>query len=58
MLPELSNQLKQESTFVVLSRRIANHAKQNGCQHILISTEASDFGLLSAIKNSANHPSF
>ena len=58
MLPELSCKLKQESTFVVLSQRIANYAKQIGCQHISTSTEASEIGLVSAIKNSTKQLSF
>ena len=44
-----ANELKQHSTFVVFSQRIAHHAKNLGCQHIIICKEASDFGLISAI---------
>jgi uroporphyrinogen-III synthase len=45
-------ELKQHSIFVVFSQRIADHAKSLGCQHILISSEASDNALLTCINNS------
>jgi len=44
-----AKQLKQHSTFVVFSQRIARHAKNLGCQHVISCEEASDFGLISAI---------
>ncbi len=49
LLPEQASELKQTSTFVVFSQRIADVAKQLGCQNILISAEASDTGLVNAI---------
>ena len=49
LLAPQSAELKNESTFVVFSKRIADYATELGCQHIIISSEASDLGLLSAI---------
>lgn len=43
------DELKQQSIFVVFSQRIAERAKALGCKKILISPEASDSGLISAI---------
>jgi uroporphyrinogen-III synthase len=47
------NELKQQSIFVVFSQRIAERAKALGCQQVLISPEASDSGLISAIVESS-----
>lgn len=50
--------LKQRSIFVVFSQRIADHAISLGCQHILISSEASDKALLTCINNSSKSVCF
>lgn len=52
MLPSQANALKQNSTFVALSQRIADYARTLNCQKILVSEEASDSGLVSTIINS------
>ncbi|MEH6502517.1 MAG: uroporphyrinogen-III synthase [Cycloclasticus sp.] len=49
LLQPRADELKQQSIFVVFSQRIAERAKALGCQQILISPEASDSGLISAI---------
>jgi len=54
MLPKRTKDLKQNSIFAVFSQRIADFAKALGCQHILVCSEASDQGLVSAIVNSAS----
>lgn len=53
LLQARADELKLQSTFVVFSQRIAELAKASGCQRILISPEASDPGLISAIAESA-----
>jgi len=58
MLPNRTKELKQNSTFVVFSQRIANFAKALDCQHILVCSEASDQGLVTAIVNSTARSSF
>jgi len=49
MLPQQMTELKQRRTFIVFSQRIARYAESLDCQHILISQEASDIGLVLAI---------
>ncbi|PCI72447.1 MAG: uroporphyrinogen-III synthase [Piscirickettsiaceae bacterium] len=49
LLPNDIEFLKKNSTFVVFSQRIANYAKELGCQHIVVSDAAHDAGLLNAI---------
>jgi uroporphyrinogen-III synthase len=49
LLPSQSTIIKNTSTFVVFSPRIANYAKKLGCQHILISSDASDSSLVDCI---------
>lgn len=58
MLPQQVIELKQRCTFVLFSQRIARYAESLGCQHILISQEASDIGLISAISDEKNDNSF
>lgn len=58
MLPNRTKELKQNSTFVVFSQRIADFAKTLDCQHILVCSEASDQGLVTAIVNSTRRSSF
>lgn len=58
LLPGKAAELKQQSIFVVFSQRIADHAKSLGCQHILISSEASDKALLTCINNSSKSVCF
>ncbi|HIF18391.1 MAG TPA: uroporphyrinogen-III synthase [Cycloclasticus sp.] len=55
LLPAQTKKLKQASTFVVLSQRIAQFAKSLGCQHILTSKDASDAGLVAAITDEESH---
>lgn len=44
-------QLKQHSCFIVYSPRIAEYARQLGCQHIHTCSEASDTSLIGSIKD-------
>jgi len=55
LLPQQANQFKQQSVFILFSRRIADYAKEQGCQHTIYCQEASDSGLVDAIKNTKNH---
>jgi uroporphyrinogen-III synthase len=57
LLPEMAH-IKHQSIFVVFSQRIAQHAKNLGCQQIIISHEASDSGLVSAIRQTSTKNSF
>ncbi|PHS72936.1 MAG: uroporphyrinogen-III synthase [Cycloclasticus sp.] len=49
LLPNQSTSIKSTSTFVVFSTRIADYAKKLGCQRILVSSDASDSGLVACI---------
>lgn len=54
LLPQQVNALKQYSTFVLFSKRIADYAKKQSCRHTIYSEEASDFSLVFAIINDKN----
>lgn len=43
-------QFQQHSRFIVFSQRIADAAKQLGCKHIIVSNQANDEGLITALK--------
>jgi len=55
LLPQQANELKQKSIFILFSQRIADYAKEQGCQQTIYCQEASDTGLIDAINNTKNH---
>ncbi|ORU92653.1 MAG: hypothetical protein A6F70_03330 [Cycloclasticus sp. symbiont of Bathymodiolus heckerae] len=55
LLPQQADALKEHSTFILFSKRIADYAKELGCQHTICSEEASDSSLVFAMINDKNH---
>lgn len=55
LYPRDIERLKSKSTFVVLSKRIAVHAKNIGCSKISVAAQASDEGLVAALLASINN---
>jgi len=49
LLPQQANELKQKSIFILFSQRIADYAKEQGCQQTICCQEASDSSLVNAI---------
>jgi uroporphyrinogen-III synthase len=54
LYPNESNRLKSESTFIVLSKRIAKHAESLGCKRVCVADLATNEGILSALLTTIN----
>ena len=55
LYPHDSERLKSNSTFVVLSKRIATYATTIGCENVSVAAQASDEGLVTALLRSINN---